>query len=66
MNHLFMCLAMVCLLGGCHMTSYDTDLAQRKESDRMTWYVPKNCEEVKPYIKYVLNFKLPYTLQKCR
>ena len=45
-------------LGAFQMTDYETGLTEKRELRKMAWYVLNNCDQIKPYAKYVLSLTL--------
>ena len=45
-------------LGAFQMTDYKTGLTEKRELRKMAWYVLNNCDQIKPYAKYVLSLTL--------
>ena len=37
------------------MTDYETGSTEKRELRKMVWYVLNNCDQSKPYAKYVLS-----------
>ena len=41
-------------MGAFKMIRHEGDEALKTDLQRMAWYVLNNCDEVKPYIEYIL------------
>ena len=45
-------------LGAFQLTDCETSLIEKRELRKMAWYVLNNCDQIKPYAKYVLSLTL--------
>ena len=52
----------VCLIGASKTTRYEGNEALKTDLQKMSWYVLNNCEEIKPYIEYVLTSLVPISM----